>query len=638
MAVLEIVSINGDDEPVGRPVDWKGEGDPPQIAVHEERPQHGRRRGGPPGGALGVGDRVLVRLHGTRGRYHASVIKKLSPAPRTVIGIYDGKNRIRSTERSGIADYWVHDADTMGAQKNELVEAQILQRRRLERPRAKVVERLGGPGDKRSFSLIAIHNNDIPHVFPREVLAEAAAAGPVSADGRVDLRDVPLVTIDGADARDFDDAVWAEPAEVDGHPGWHLIVAIADVAWYVRPGSALDEEALKRGNSTYFPDRVVPMLPEAFSNGWCSLRPNEDRACMAAHIWIDNGGNILRHRFERAIMRSVQRLTYEQVQHARDHGTPGLAPIIAPLYGAYDALIGARQKRETIDLDVPERIIRLDASGRVIDVVPRARLDSHRLIEEFMIAANVAAAETLERLKQPCMYRVHDAPPEGKLLEFAEFVSENGLKFSKGQVITPALFNRVLAQARDKGIEEVVSQVVLRTQAQAEYSTANIGHFGLALRRYCHFTSPIRRYADLLVHRALIAGLKLGEGGLPPGNRDLAPLGPLITACERRSVAAEREAADRFVASYYDGREGELVSGRIAGATRAGLFVRLDDTQADGFVPRRTLAVRPSRRGGPARRSGRGRREEPQIGDSVRCRIVEAEGERGSLILEIVES
>lgn len=642
--VVEIVSLNEDGYPVGRPTNWRDDGPAPDILVREESARGGR--GGPPGGALGLGDRALVRIRLSNGKYDGTLVRRLAPAAEAILGIYDGANRIHSTQRAGIEDYWVHGADTKGAEKGDLVLAQILTRRRLERPRAKVIERLGHEDGTRAFSLIAIRNQDVPYLFDEDVLNEAEGAGPATHEDRVDLRDVQLVTIDGEDARDFDDAVWAEPAETaGGTPGWHLIVAIADVSWYVRPGSALDREALKRGNSTYFPDRVVPMLPEALSNGWCSLKPDEDRACMVAHMWIDASGTMLKHRFERAIMRSAARLTYNQVQVARDSEDLKLAHILEPLYGAYQALSAARERRETMDLDVPERMIKLDAGGRVTDITPRTRLDSHKLIEEFMIAANVAAAETLERVKQPCMYRIHDAPPDTKLAEFAEFSQGIGLKFARGQVVKPSLFNGLLKRAQELGIGDVVSQMVLRTQAQAEYSTDNIGHFGLALRRYCHFTSPIRRYADLLVHRALITGLGLGKGGLPLGGPDWSWIGPAITAAERRSVAAEREAADRFVASYYAEHEGEFVDGRIVGAAKSGIFVRLDGSLVDGFVPRRTLPG-----GGGSDRSrgahggsgwGRSRRsgKAPQAyetGDRVHCRIVEADGVRGSLVLEIV--
>ncbi len=624
--LIEIAGVAEDGELIAHPIEWKGEGKPPTIYI--------RDRGGRSGPALGRGDRALVRMMGSK---RASLIKRIAPAPRTVIGVYDGSHMIRSTQRAGLADYFVSGTDAKGAEKGELVLAEILPTRRMERPRAKILERLGSEEGTRQFSLIAIRNNDIPYMFSDEALAEAAKAGAPGLEGRVDLRDVQLVTIDGEDARDFDDAVWATSEELeDGSMGWHLIVAIADVAWYVRPGSALDKDAVARGNSTYFPDRVVPMLPEALSNGWCSLKPHEERACLVAHIWIDGEGNMLRHRFERALMRSAARLTYNQVQQAKDKGSRELANIITPLYGAFAALLAARNRRETLEIVSKERYVVLDDKGEVTKVVPRPQLDSHKLIEEFMIAANVAAAETLEKLRQPVMYRIHDAPPADKIMNFADAMEEMGLPFARGQVVRPSAFNRLIERAAKAGIAESVSDMVLRAQAQAEYSTRNIGHYGLALRHYCHFTSPIRRYADLLVHRALITGLKMGPGGLPAHAGDLGAFGTILSAAERRSVSAEREAQDRFVASYYSRQVGELAEGRIAGEAKSGYFVRLDDTLADGFVPKRG-AFEQGRRGARGRKGKQKGQQGYEMGDRVTVRILEADGVRGSLVLEILD-
>ena len=395
------------------------------------------------------------------------------------------------------------------------------------------------------------------------------------------------MTIDGADARDFDDAVWAEK---DGE-GWHLIVAIADVSWYVRAGKPLDREAFNRGNSVYFPDRVVPMLPEALSNGLCSLVPNEDRGCLAVHMWIDKDGNLKRHEFVRGIMRSVARLTYEQVEAAwtgsPDRITePLLKDVIAPLYGAFDALQGARVRRGTIDLELPERKVVIDKRGHVTAIEAVQRLDSHRLIEEFMIAANVAAAEALERQDAPCIYRVHDRPSQEKMEGLRETLAPLGIKVSMGQVVKPHLFQRIVSQASGKPGMAVVSMAVLRSQARAEYNPYNIGHFGLALRRYAHFTSPIRRYSDLLVHRSLIAAHGLGDDGLAPEDGDRFPeLGKHISFAERRAIDAEREAVDRFTTVFLADRVGAEFAARVNGVHRAGLFVTLTETGADGLVP-----------------------------------------------------
>jgi ribonuclease R len=451
-----------------------------------------------------------------------------------------------------------------------------------------VLERLGKLGDARSISLIAIHTHDIPQVFPAAALAEASAARAVRLGSRTDLRDVKLITIDGADARDFDDAVFAEP-DPDQAGGFRLLVAIADVAHYVRPGSGLDRAAGERGNSVYFPDRVVPMLPEALSNGWCSLRPNEDRGCLFVDLRIDRSGRKTSHRFGRGLMRSAARLTYEQVQQAAD-GHDDLGLPLVHLYAAYRALLAARLERGTLDLDLPERQIVLDARGHVTSVSPRPRLDSHRLIEEFMVLANVAAAEELERLHKPCMYRVHAPPSDEKLEALRGFLATLGVSLPPGNQVHPRDFDRVLRRFADTSESQLVSEVILRSQSQAAYSPDNIGHFGLALPRYAHFTSPIRRYADLLVHRALIAGLRLGRDGLSDAQAaDFPAIGEQITETERRAQQAERDAIDRYLTAFMADRVGGRFAARISGVTRFGLFVTVTETGASGIVPFATL-------------------------------------------------
>jgi ribonuclease R len=403
--------------------------------------------------------------------------------------------------------------------------------------------------------------------------------------GREDLRAESLVTIDGEDARDFDDAVFAEP---DGN-GFRLIVAIADVAWYVRPGSALDRAARARGNSVYFPDRVVPMLPEALSNGWCSLLPKEDRGCLFVEMRIDKTGRKLSHRFGRGLMRSAARLTYEQVQHAID-ANAGLIVDPRPLYAAFRALLGARIARGTLDLDLPERKVALSPTGEVVSVTPRPRLDSHRLIEEFMVLANVAAAEELERLAQPTVYRVHAPPTDEKLAALRGFLNGIGISLPPGNQIHPRDLDQVLRKAAGTPEALLVNEVMLRSQSQAAYSPDNIGHFGLALTRYAHFTSPIRRYADLLVHRGLITGLRLGPGGLGNGEAALLPdTAAHITATERRAALAERDAVDRYLAAFMADKIGERFTARISGVTRFGLFVTVPGSGATGIVPMSAL-------------------------------------------------
>ena len=586
VGVIEVTGIDRDGDPVARPVTWDSEGPPPAVFLSTERK----------GPAPAVGDRILARLAPSDdGTYTARVIKLLQAAPQRVLGIFQmvgGKGRVIPTNRRIRTEFAIPPGAENGASRGDLVEAQATGGRSFGLPEARIAEVIGDATGPRAPSLIAIHANDIPVDFSPGALADAEAAKPVTPDGRTDLRQIPLVTIDGADARDFDDAVWAEP-DPDGKNkgGWHLLVAIADVSWYVRAGKPLDKDAHERGNSVYFPDRVVPMLPEALSNGLCSLVPNEDRGCLAVHMWIDADGNMKRHEFIRGIMRSAARLTYEQVQAARD-GTPDdttgplLEGVIAPLYGAFEALQSARIRRGTIDLDLPERKVKLDAKGNVAAIEPVQRLDSHRLIEEFMISANVAAAEALEDKDAPCMFRVHDQPSPEKVEGLREVLSSVGVKLAKGQVIRPEVFQRIVAHVIGKPEAQTVNMAVLRSQAQAEYSPANLGHFGLALRRYAHFTSPIRRYSDLLVHRSLISAYGLGKDGLSPDDGDrFAELGKHISATERRAVDAEREAVDRFTTIFLSDKVGAEFAARINGTHRAGLFVTLTETGADGLVP-----------------------------------------------------
>jgi ribonuclease R len=548
---------------------------------------------------------------------------------------HDG-GRVVPADRRDRAEYVVEPGNTAGATDGELVTAEPLPARRYGPPRVKIVERLGSPEAPGAISLISITQFEIPHVFSAAALAEAAAAKPVIAVDRVDLRALDLITIDGSDARDFDDAVWAEPdPDPQNTSGWHLVVAIADVAHYVAPGSALDREAHERGNSVYFPDRVVPMLPEALSNGLCSLKPQEDRACLAAHLSIDRDGKKLRHRFERAIMRSAARLTYEQVQAARDR--VGELPIatarLDALYGAFAALDRARTARGALALDLVEYRVVLDAKNNPVGIEPRRRLDSHKLIEEFMILANVAAAEELEGRHRPGLYRVHDTPTADRLDALREALVDidiPGLGLAKGQVIRPELFNRVLAKVEGRPEAPVVNDLVLRAQAQAVYSPANIGHFGLALQRYAHFTSPIRRYADLLVHRAL-----LGES---TPREELDAIGKHVSATERRATAAERAALERYRARLLGGRIGEAFAARVSGVQRFGLFLILPENGADGLLPIGSLPpdfyrFDPRR----LRLSGRHSRRSFGLGDPLSVRLAEADPLGGRLVFRLDE-
>jgi len=593
VTVLRITKIDDDGDLQAIPDNWpdheQADNPPPRIYMDPEKP-------GQP--ALRPGDHILARLRREgKGSYRAKTIRKLGHSASSVLGIYslvNDQGRIQPVDKKLRSEFLVDPMDALDARSGDLVRAEILSRRRHGLRLAKIIEKFGTFGETQTISLISIIENDLPHVFSDQALDEAEAAKAAPLESRVDLRKIPLVTIDGADAKDFDDAVWAE-VDPDNPEGWRIIVAIADVSWYVRPESRLDKEAYERGNSVYFPDRVVPMLPEALSNGWCSLVPDEDRPCLAADMRIDRDGRIKNHRFFRGLMRSCARLTYEQVQQARDgnpdeHTAPLMASVITLLYGAYHALSRWRKDRHALELDIPEKRIVMDTDGKVSDILERDRLESHQLIEEFMIAANVAAAETLESRKQPCMYRVHDQPGMDKIEALSQFLQGLGLNFAKGQVVKPIQFNQILKKSLNTPASHMISQMILRSQSQAEYSPNNIGHFGLALSRYCHFTSPIRRYADLLVHRALVAGLGLGEGGDIPKQYEFVEMGEHLSKTERRAVTAERNAIDRFCALFLEDRIGQLFPARINAVTRFGLFVTLDKTGADGLVSLRSMA------------------------------------------------
>jgi ribonuclease R len=564
---------------------------------------------------------------------------RASPGTPTVGVFYRALQggKVVPADRRNRVEYRVPERDAYGAKDGELVVVEPLAGARLGPRRARIVRRLGHSSDAGAISLLAIATHDIPTEFPLAAIAEAEAAQPASSTGRTDLRGIPLVTIDGSDARDFDDAVWAEPdTDPTNRDGWHLVVAIADVAWYVRPGTAIDREARRRGNSVYFPDRVVPMLPEVLSNDLCSLKPGVDRPCLAAHLWIDRCGLKRRHRFERAMMRSAARLTYEEIQAAQEGEHASVLPreILTAIYGAFAALAAARSRRGALDLDIVEHRVLLDAESRPVAIAPLARLDSHRLIEEFMVLANVTAAEELEARRQPCMYRIHDAPDPEKLEELRAVLDEievPGLDFAKGQAPRSALFNRVLQRAAATPAAALVNELVLRCQAQAAYSPDNIGHFGLALRRYAHFTSPIRRYADLLVHRALVASLTADPG-------ELAAVAEHVSATERRATAAERDALERYRATLLAGSIGAVFTGRISGIAEFGLFVTATENGADGLVPISTLPPDCYRRDERAqrlvgKRSGRVFR----IGDDVSIRLIDADGIGGRIVFRIEE-
>lgn len=589
VSVLEITGVDLDGEVMAKPVKWESRATPPKIYVQPDD------KGG---SAPGIGERVLARLSETEDGFDAKIIRRISAAPADVLGIVievDGERRIRPVDKKERYELVIAPGADKGAEVGELVLAQGINSSRLGLKRARIIERLSDETGAKAISLISIHQQGIPVAFPEDALRQADKSKAAPLGERDDLRDTPLVTIDGADARDFDDAVFAEPDDDPKNPGgFKLIVAIADVAWYVRPGDALDRAAFERGNSVYFPDRVVPMLPEPLSNGWCSLKPDEERPCLVAHLKIDKTGALLAKRFKRALMRSHARLTYEQVQAAQDGApdemtTPLLDSVIAPLYAAFAILVTAREERGALELEGTERKIVLDDAGEITGIEPRLRLDSHKLIEEFMVLANVAAAEFLEEKKRPCMYRVHDQPSLSKVEALAEVLDSVQIRFDKGQPVTPHRFNWILDKARGTPHAQMINDIVLRSQAQAMYDPNNIGHFGLSLKRYCHFTSPIRRYADLLVHRALIRGMKPNTGALPEDSGDFTRIGEHLSVTERRAQAAERGAMDRYSAYFLRDKVGASFNARISGVTRFGLFISVDDIGADGLVPIKTL-------------------------------------------------
>ena len=581
LVVVDIAELDRNGELIAKPAEWSEEAPPPRILVRRSRAKRDRSP------APGLGARVLMRVEFDRGAgptgpaYSGRVIKLLDKVKARAFAVYralaGGSGRALPVEKRGAAREFFIPAGMAGeAQDGDLVAVEPLREGRFTLPSARVVETIGSVKSERAVSLIALATHHIPHVFSPAALKEAEGARPVRlAAPREDWRELPLVTIDPPDAKDHDDAVHAAPdSDPANRGGFVVTVAIADVAAYVRPGSALDREALERGNSVYFPDRVVPMLPERISNDLCSLRAMQDRPALAVRMVLGVDGRKRSHTFHRVMMRSAARLAYEQAQAAIDGAldqttAPLLETVLKPLWAAHAAIKVERERRDPLDLDLPERKLVLDKEGRLIGVRWPERLEAHRLIEEFMILANVAAAETLEATHSPLLYRAHDAPSVEKLNDLVEFLSTIGVKLARGDRVRPSHFNGVLSRVRGQAVEALVNEVVLRAQAQAEYSHENYGHFGLNLRRYAHFTSPIRRYADLIVHRALIRALNLGEGGLNDMRRgELAQVAEHISAAERRAMAAERETVDRVIAAHLMDRVGALFE-RASPASRA---------------------------------------------------------------------
>jgi len=579
VTVLRIADVD-DGQVIAVPERWEAEGIPmPRLRVIER----GRRS------ALGVGDRILARVE-ERGNGHvAHPMKKLARSEELMLGVIaeeGGRLWLKPVDKRDRKDTLISDLG--GAQVGDLVLAE--KSGRPPRITARVQEVLGDPFAPRAFSLIAIHKFEIPNVFSVDLLAEAEKVAGLPLGKREDLRHLPIVAIDPADARDHDDAVWAAPAEGGG---FDAIVAIADVSYYVRHGSLIDKEARKRGNSVYFPDRVVPMLPENLSADMCSLKEGHDRAALVCHLAINARGKVTGFRFSRAVIRVAANIAYEDAQAAIDGGEhPLLDTALKPLWACWALLAKARDQREPLDLDLPERRVQLDEAGRITEIAVRERLDAHRLIEDFMIAANVAAAKALEAKRAPCMYRVHEPPAREKLVALKDYLETFDIAFALGQVITPKVFNHLIARVGDADFKPQVMEQILRSQTQAYYAPVNQGHFGLALGSYAHFTSPIRRYADLLVHRSLVDAYGLGEGGLSGDETArMTVLGESISKAERRAMEAERETIDRYVAAYLSERVGQILDTRITGVTNFGFFATVEGLGGDGLVPISTLGA-----------------------------------------------
>lgn len=643
VVLAEVTGFDRDGEAIARPAEWRGDGEPPVITVV---PQTGREVRPPR-----PGDRALIKVKRIGDdRYEGRVLKVLEARAGRLVGVYrrahDGADagRLQPADRRNRSELAIADGDAKDAKPGDLVVAEMLSARKWGLRQARVVEVLEAIDSPRAIGLLVLNAHAIPQHMPAAAEALAARARPPALGKRKDLRDLALVTIDDEDARDFDDAIWAEPdADAANEGGWHLVVAIADVAHFVRPGDAIDTEARKRGNSVYLPDMVVPMLPKALSNGLCSLKPGEERACLAVHLWINRDGAILRHRFERGLMRSAARLTYRAVQAAIDKSGDGDVDPIAdevlmPLVGAWESLRRGRAARGTLDFDLPERRVLFGDSGEVRAITTRARYDSHRIVEEFMIAANVAAAEALIAKRAPCLFRIHDQPPLDKLEGLREYLASLGYKLTRSRHLTTGHFNTILKKAAGTPEALTVALMVLRSQSQAEYSPDNIGHFGLNLTRYAHFTSPIRRYADLLVHRSLIRALKLGPGGLATdAGQDFADIGAELSTTERRATVAERDAMDRFSTRYLAARVGATFAAAITGVTRFGLFVRLAETGAEGLIPIRDFGEYMRHDAAQQRLVGEDSGRAHRLGESLSVTLAEADSVTGSLRFELTD-
>ncbi|MEN8236688.1 MAG: ribonuclease R [Pseudomonadota bacterium] len=635
--VVEVTGFNLQGFPSVRLAHWSGESKAPSVTLKGFLETHNQKLP-----VINIGDRLLVRLKKTgRYSYEGLIVRVISsPQAQQLVG------RFIKTSQGGLIEPGtlqfrssvpVNHASLKLAKSGDIVVAGFKARHGCRRGIAYIKHNLGSIDDPGTISQMALYEHALPHNFSTQAVRQAESARLPELGDRQDLRQIPLVTIDGEDARDFDDAVWAEPDTDPNNPGgWHALVAIADVSYYVRDGDPLDQEAQKRCNSVYFPDRVVPMLPEALSNEMCSLKPDVERACLAVHMWFDAHGNRLKHQFVRGLMRSAARLTYSQVQTARDTQDTKLAPYIDPLYGVFAALRSARQRRGTLDFDRVETRILVDEKGQIQKLAPQPSLDSHKLIEELMIASNVAAATTLEQTRLPCMYRTHDKPDALKLIDTLPFLKSIGIKIAQGPIQSAATLGRILKQCAATKWAPTVSDLLLRSMAQARYNTKNNGHYGLQLKRYCHFTSPIRRYADLLVHRALIKHIESDPE--PIASETWKELGVRLSETERKADKASRVTNDRFVARHLKDRVGDTFNARINSVTNFGIFITEENTGAEGLIHTNSLpndyyVFEPRRH----QLIGRSTRQQFTLGDKITVRLEKADELTGKLEFGLLE-
>ncbi|MCH8685629.1 ribonuclease R [Sphingosinicellaceae bacterium A1X5R2] len=642
VAAIKITKVTADGDIFGEPEVWEHPGRPPTVKIMER----GRRAN------LGVGDRCVARIE-TRGdgRFRGHMLKRLERKVENVLGVVRKAGRewrLEVADKRLRAEFIIPPDMLNEAENGELVLAEPMGRGRpLGLQPVKVIERLGDPFAPKSFSLIAIHQKGIPTEFSDAALAQAEASSRQPLGAREDLRHIPFLVIDPVDARDHDDAIWAEPDDdPKNKDGWQLGVAIADVSYFVQPGSALDHDARERGNSVYFPDRVVPMLPHSLSSDACSLTSDADKAALVCLMTVSATGQIKSWRFTRALIRCAANLAYEQAQaaidgHADEHTAPHTKGLWN-LWGGWGALKAARDIREPLDLDLPEKRVILDERGRIVEIRVRERFDAHRVIEDYMIAANVAAAKELEGHHASGVtgvYRIHEPPTQEKLVSLKDYLETLEVNLALGQVVRPAVFNRILEVTKEEPFAEQIAEQVLRTQTQAYYGTESVGHFGLSLQSYAHFTSPIRRYADLMVHRGLVRALGLGEGGLTDEQvKHLASTAEHISMTERRAMEAERDTVDRYIAAYLSERIGEVFPGRVTGVAKFGLFVTIEGLGGDGLIPISTLGDERFHFDEASRRlEGGWSGASFFLGQKMPIRLVEANPVTGGMRFELVE-